>query len=497
MDRRTFECLRPSLCPNYHIIELSHSLIVTNIDDLMQQKYANDDPNSRFEFREEYWEQALALIEADEARRRKKRRWWWGCLAVLLLTAAGYGAWDIAAKTSAQKQPRQQIEKTTAATSTRLPQQNETSSSARLNQIMPVVDVQHTNDAIQPPNPSAETDNSTNNPDNQNIKNTSTSTEIPRRNDLRASNPDVPPQDNNAEKAAAATKTAQKALGKPDAESTRHDQMQPGGELNRTDTASVIAALAPEHDQSHKGIFAPINTLPLPLDSVQSQQTAALDKPAPVANIAARQTKPIRDSRFTLGFAAAATVYAPAPDKRRLGFSTGAGATYKFAKNWSACAGLGLRFQPGNWRDTAGNIHTESLRYSFGFESLKTSRRDVGLLSLEIPLSVAWHRGAIVAEAGLAPGNLLFALERYQEVQASSLQAAKTTRNRLERGETGIYQRFYTNAFAGLAWRCSAKASICIKGNYRFGAILKATAEDPAMRGGSNVELGLKWAIGW
>jgi len=65
---------------------------VKNIDDLMQQKYDNDDPNGRFAFREEYWEQALALIEADEARRRKKRRWllWW-CLAGLLLVAAGYG----------------------------------------------------------------------------------------------------------------------------------------------------------------------------------------------------------------------------------------------------------------------------------------------------------------------------------------------------------------------------------------------------------------------
>jgi hypothetical protein len=56
----------------------------------MQYNYENDDPASRFEFREEYWEQAKALIEADEARRRRRRWLLWWFFAGLLLVVAGW-----------------------------------------------------------------------------------------------------------------------------------------------------------------------------------------------------------------------------------------------------------------------------------------------------------------------------------------------------------------------------------------------------------------------
>lgn len=462
----------------------------------MQQHYENDAPNSRFQFREEYWEQALALIEADEARRRKKRRWLWACcLAVLLLAATGYGIWETSDRKLAAKHT-QQTDKTTAATSASRPQQGGDVQSARSNTIVFNGNTENVLDTIQTANPPAAKSNSSHNQGNLNLKSATKPAGNAIAFNLRATKPDVISKGNNAVEMQTRAESNQKALPNPDAGNTRQDQIKPDQGLEESESASNFEDTTPGTAQSPKSFSAPINALPLPLNSVQSQKTAAFNKPAAVESIAARQTKPIRDSRFTLDFAAAASAYTPAPDKRWLGFSAGAGATYKFSKSWSASAGLGLRFQPGNWQDSAGNIQTESLRYSFGFESLKTSRRALGLLSLEIPLSVAWHRGAIVAEAGMAPGRLLFALERYQETEASSLQAAKTTLNRLERSETGAYQKFYANAFAGLAWRCTAKASIYVKGNYRFGAILKATAEDPAIRGGSNVELGLKWAFG-
>ncbi|MFN0037526.1 MAG: hypothetical protein ACKVUS_20890, partial [Saprospiraceae bacterium] len=63
-----------------------------NIDDLMRQKFDSDNPSERFEFREEYWEQAQALLEQEEARRR--RRWRWGWLFFTgLLGAIGLCTW--------------------------------------------------------------------------------------------------------------------------------------------------------------------------------------------------------------------------------------------------------------------------------------------------------------------------------------------------------------------------------------------------------------------
>ena len=45
-----------------------------NIDELMRQKFDSEDHGERFEFQEEYWEQAQVMLEQEEARRRRRRR---------------------------------------------------------------------------------------------------------------------------------------------------------------------------------------------------------------------------------------------------------------------------------------------------------------------------------------------------------------------------------------------------------------------------------------
>ncbi len=83
-----------------------------NIDELMRVKFESDNPADRFEFREEYWEQAQALLEAEEARRRKRRRWllWW-CFFAVALIGAGVCFWAIPRKnnTISEGVPTQQI----------------------------------------------------------------------------------------------------------------------------------------------------------------------------------------------------------------------------------------------------------------------------------------------------------------------------------------------------------------------------------------------------
>ena len=59
-----------------------------NIDDLMRQKFDSDDPGERFEFHEEYWEQAQTLLEKEEDKRR--RRFW---LIIGLVLAMALLAW--------------------------------------------------------------------------------------------------------------------------------------------------------------------------------------------------------------------------------------------------------------------------------------------------------------------------------------------------------------------------------------------------------------------
>ena len=504
---------------HYRIITLK---IVKNIDDLMQQKYDNDDPNGRFAFREEYWEQALALIEADEARRRKKRRWllWW-CLAGMLLVAAGYGFWGEFSNTIEAKAAGQ-VEKSIVAAPDQENKQEAKAQRAKNNAASEKGQEANaqmaSNTTGNKKGQGANLQEASNNTENkkgkglrgktiknngtQKTKNTSQLSVDPLPIGQQAGKTEAAPNDLNTRKAPANSSISQYPLSASNAASTSTDPnnpLMPGQPLPNSNTgipAQSQSDNALAQDQTLKSLFAPIYALPLPMDTVSSNRTSTGKKPSAVTAPPVKQIKPIRDSRYTLGFAAATAAYQPAPDKRWLGFSGGFFGSYKLSESWSASIGLGLRYQPGHWLDTAGNLQTESLRYSFGFESLKTQRRALGLLSLEIPIAAAWHRGAFAAEAGIAPGRLLVALERYEETSESSLNALKTTLNRLERGETNIYHQYYANAFAGLEWKFIQNASINLRGNYRFGAILKAALEDPSIKGGSNLELGLKWTFG-
>jgi hypothetical protein len=64
-----------------------------NLDDLMRKKFNTAEEAGRYEFQEQYWDQARALIEADE-RKRKRRRillWWWFGGIFVLSMAGIYG----------------------------------------------------------------------------------------------------------------------------------------------------------------------------------------------------------------------------------------------------------------------------------------------------------------------------------------------------------------------------------------------------------------------
>ncbi len=507
----------------------------------MQQKYDNDDPNSRFEFREEYWEQALALIEADEVRQRKKRRWllWW-CMAGLLLVAAGVGFWGTqeanrqgakgqeANSQEAKKQgenrqivnsqgargqeANEQGEKGQEASSQMANRQEaneqgekgQEASSQGANRQEANSQMASSQEAkgqganSQGGSSQMASNKTTKNKGNRIPEETAQLLVNPLPNGRQAGKTDTVSNDLNTGKGAANSSIPQKTLTTSNVASASPDPNNPlmANQSLSNSTVGIPteteASKAQATNEALKSFFAQIIALPLPMDSVRSNKPAVAKTPSP----AAKQIKPIRDSRFELGFAAATAVYQPSPDKRWLGFSGGLFTAYNFSQSWSASVGLGIRYQPGNWQDTAGIIETESLRYSFGFESLQTQRRALGLLSLEIPIAAVWHRGQFAAEAGIAPGRLLFALERYKETTESSLKPSKTTINRLERGETSIYHQYYANAFAGLEWKFRQNASINLRGNYRFGAILKAALEDPSIKGGSNLELGLKWTFG-
>ncbi len=487
-----------------------------NLDDLMRQKYDNDDPAGRFEFREEYWEQARALIEADEARRRKKRRWllWWTFAGALLIGAAVCW-WPLATGDGRQSgSMEQRIDSTVIMPESSSPVTNTSPLSTIPEQSSKDPDA--TNKMSATANiPGQKLDNATAFTDKNNLTNNKKQQKAPLFNPKNGQGNKIAPVAGttgnypkgfqNDLSATAQTAVLSKGARALETESNRtsaagQETLATGALPASTgfpgsENANNTAIPAPEEaSKSLEKILEQLFTLPLPFPPVSSERSwkhnMAPTETVPMAN----QIKPVKDQRFSLGVSAAAMAYKASPDRRWLGFSGAAVAAYQWNKTWSASVGLGVRYQPGNWIDSTGEA-LSSLRYSFGFASIISEQRAVGLLSLEIPIAATWHRRAFSLEAGVAPGRLLYALNRFKQTTESSFEAEKVTRNRLERGDLAPFGKFYANTFAGAAWRFTRNTSISLRGNYRFGAIVNASTEDPGIKGGASVELGIRWMV--
>jgi hypothetical protein len=60
-----------------------------HFDDMLRNSLAGNASDSRFEFKEEYWLQAMALLELEEQKRKRRRALaYWSVLALLLIPAA-------------------------------------------------------------------------------------------------------------------------------------------------------------------------------------------------------------------------------------------------------------------------------------------------------------------------------------------------------------------------------------------------------------------------
>lgn len=494
-----------------------------NFDERMRHKYDNDDPQGRFEFREEYWEQALALIEADEAQRRRKRRrglLWWS-LAGLLLLSAGIGWWRMSGSNAdlnagsaigAHETTGYQPDKTGRQDATHTTDETATASNTATSSTNQT-DKTNTADAQnQAENNSSNTKNNTLNAAQRaqqlsarnrafEAKNNAkidakgngalnaSGKQLTQKGNPSANAPQSSGLSTNAEKTTGNASTTQGA-GNAGAENALENPVNTNGAdaENAANTTTPAAAPVKTLDKLLEQLF----TLPLPMEPAVSTEKKALKTPEKAEEPMANQIKPVKDNRFSAGIAASGLLYKSSFDKRNLGFTTALYGAYRINRHWSASAGLGIRFTPGTWTDTSGTQFTESFLYSFGFESVQTERRAAGLLSLELPIAASWHHGAFGIEAGVAPGYLLYALDRYKQTTENSFHGPKTTRNRLEKADTESYGRYYANTFAGAEWWFSRNASLTLRGNYRLGTLVKETVENPAVKAGASVELGLK-----
>ncbi len=503
-----------------------------NIDDLMRQKFDSDDPGERFEFQEEYWEQAKILLEQEEARRR---RWLW--LLIGLLLAFALGTWLLLGPSGILSQKADMGENSTTAidskekkdkqpdfigksgTETQKQETSITSGDATSGTGQAKAQSAQPTPSETPGHGLGATKEQRNTEGNLYGKNAKGSAgELASDAQITGSDEVNPHRNRNrvTKKTGNAGKNLSEAtLNRKETAPTQYpanapasnDSNQSGSttiqDKNTQETTTPPTTTPPTTTPPITNtpitntpnipilnLPTPLAPLPLPERTIKPRQGSKVER-QPIAS----NKKTAESQRLTLGISLAGAAYQRSDTASAwAGWSLGGYGTYRLNKRISLMLGAQYRFVPGYGApsDDSNPVEVTQLRYSFGYKSEVWKRETRGLHFLEIPLSAQWNKGRWGAEGGLSAGVLLAVQNQTEHTEASSLEAPITTVKKHVKGNATPYNASYFSAFVGGEYRLYDWLSVTTRLQYRFTPALKKAADGHKNSGIGNVELGLR-----
>lgn len=485
-----------------------------NIDDLMRQQYEMDDPNGRFPFREAYWEQALVLIEADEAQRKKRRIvLWWSFAGVLLAGAlTAWWLWPV-------NQPAEQLQPGIGMVQTETATQKPVAGQPNNNTDQPPATVNQPNNLQQ--NLESPSKQSTNNTPQSAA--TGQHANQPHQN-LKA--PSVKQPGNHLQNAAPGsetsginTKTIRSPLANPPQKTTAGVSQKGNAatnSLNNPNTPPTPVAIVPQAESTDReptpitpeNVLPPAEPtavdqkslavwveklflLPLPMKPVSSAPRPLRPEKVEAPRAQATDTDPENVSKFRFGVSTSAVAHHRSPNDKWLGATVGLFSAWQFHPNWSVNLGAQARYVPGDWSADGVNTIDSTLEFSYGFRKKARRQKGVGVSMLEFPISLQQKTGPISLELGVAPGIFLTSVYRVKTFEDSSLGGPSESAWLLEQGDNMPFTKYYLNAFAGIQYQVTPHLSVDLKGFYRFGRLSKEVATIRTLKPWG--ELGFKW----
>lgn len=472
-----------------------------NIDDLMRQKFDSDNPGERFEFQEEYWEQAQALLEQEEDKRRK--RWWLFFALILLISLLGWlllgkalggAGWshNEESKLSNNLNPQTEapsMEPTMSQNAVTKLQDSHENQSNTGNQLKNNSQPSNSN---QPIHKFESGLSGLEHIDNQKTGNKSQSALNAGKVKRGAGNNPVTAngQGPNGPATSGRLEDDKKDLDVPSitpnlsSPQTHLSNPQSPVTNNPSSNPPIIKQLVPTHN-----LPIPPGTLSWP-ERVVRLRTIPFVSKEPIA----QQIKPVENKRFSLGLSLAGSAYQADTLGTWAGWAIGAFGDYRLNKNWSVMLGAQWRFVPGYGAtaDSSNPDRVEQLRYSFGFKQEYWKRETRGLHYLEIPLSARWNQKRWGLEAGAATGLIFLVQNKTIHTTESSLEPKKTTVNKWIRGDVAAYNTLYFNGFVGAEYRLTNRVSLMARGQYRFTPVFKSASDGEKNRGLGNLDLGLR-----
>ncbi len=471
-----------------------------NMDDLMRQKFDSDDPRERFEFREEYWEQAQALLEQDEAGRRRRLWLFIGLLLAMALLAwflvQQWGAGSLSENKAAEERLTLLTEKT----------ENEAYPNGKRTIYEPLTKPSNSVEGTMRSSRQDENKSTSSVPANLSLG--TQQSRMGNKGSIKPGNSgntqDAGPltgeqiAEGGNSKSPSAAQPAQKGkAGKNKIENTPAGNTTQGNDQPPITTPPITNPPITHPPFTHPPFtHPPVTNIPTPLTLFTVPEQVIVPRKLTVAKEPiAEKTKPVQDQRFSFGLSLAGAAYQqPDTAGRWAGWAIGAFGNYRLNDHWSLMLGVQGRFVPGQGTvaDSSNPNQAEQLRYSFGYQRESWSRETRGLYYLEMPLSARWHKGPWSLEGGAAAGKLLSVRDRTEYTVESSLEGEKTETKKFAKSNVEAYNRTYLSGFAGAEYRLNNRFSVTSRAQYRFTPVFKTLGEGVKNKGLGNVELGLR-----
>jgi len=450
-----------------------------HLDDFIREQFQQDDPAARFPYQEEYWEQALPLIEAAERKRRRRGLLWWWPIGLLLLSGGWYG-WH------SRQPPPAANTAVDGPSSTVISPVGAPSSLSKNTATWPREPANRPAIQVQPV-------------DYLNTKNSNTTSET-------GNTPKTGRKNGNKE-AYWATKGQRSAMLYP--ETNNLDVVQP----DMTPTLATTIAAVPENatTEARPGVLLAHKTERMPADSntgIQPwQQLRSLPTPSRILSFGPGKfslaqvpfvfprLKIVHETTFAWGINASAGNYLlAAPTGKKWGATLGTYAEYWLRPAWSISAGLQYRNQPIDLsQDTQTTVH--QLHYRFGYEEEIFHQADRNLYFVEVPLALHGHYRSWQIETGVNLGRLVGVRSvRIQTSRSSLIPTPEETEKRI-RANLTTYRRNYTALFAGLGWQPLHRLQLEVRATYRLGSLLAFESEYPLPSGNWWLDAGLRWQL--
>lgn len=396
----------------------------------MRHKMQTDIPGDPFPFREEHWEHALKLLEAEDQRKKRRRAiFWWWLFGVLLLPSAGALAWWLAQRSdAAATTPNREAIAMEPAAHAPIAAEN-TASGA--NETPENTRERHLSNAE---------------------KNTAAATPSPT-------------QSNVATTTAGNTNISTPIKAKPS------NYIRKSGATVLSENTSTTAL---ENTQTPK----PQNTS---LDLLaQAKTTLHYDRPLTTKSVPVPPApiKPVQEARWSFGVNIEGAAQPLSPGPRYLGYAGGGYARYRISEKWQLGAGIALRQMAINFKEGVAANSSNQLKYSFGYtqETLKDS--SLNHYALEIPLGVQRRFGRFGVEAGIAPGILLgLGATRFTSTKSSLAADPQTTETKVWLGKNAAYKKFWVAPMLALDYRLNKRLALNLNAVYRPGGVLPRNVE--------------------